>query len=123
MMNVIKDAVYTELKKYTPKFIVDEDKLLKDLSIYGDDFEELVSSLSKELKFDIYDFFNLFDKKGFYNPSEFYLKLPKIFYINFGKLLKGKIAYQTIDNKGQDITVDEFIQLLIEVSDNNGNHS
>jgi len=122
-MNVIKNIVYAELKKYSTKFISDEDKLLKDLSIYGDDLEELVSSLSKELKFDIYDFFNLFDKKGFYSPSEFYLKLPKIFYINFGKLLKGKIAYQTIDNKGQDITVDEFIRLLIEVSDNNSNHS
>ena len=67
------------------------------------------------MEFDANVFFELFDKKGFYNPSEFYLKLPKIFYINIGKLLKNKIAYQTIDSKGRDITVNELVQLLQEI--------
>jgi hypothetical protein len=115
MMNVIKDIVYRKLQEYRDIPISDEKRICQDLSIYGDDFGELIEELSNELKFNINSFFNLFDKKNFYNPSEFYLKLPKIFHIDIGKLLKGKIVYQTIDSKGNDITVNELIQLLQEI--------
>ena len=97
---------------------LDLDKyLLKDFNVYGDDFKELIEELSHELKFDIDTFYNLFDKEGFYSPSESYLRLPKIFHINIGKLLKGKIIYQTFNNKGDDITANELIQLLHKVKD------
>ena len=101
--------------------------LVKDLSIYGDEFEEFIFELSKQLQFSDEDFFKLFDEKGFYSPSEFYsklsdiVKLPKIFYIDLGKLLKGKIEYVDIDKKnekkGKDITVGELVQLLKELRD------
>jgi len=115
-MNVIRDTVYRKLREYSHIPVSDEKRIYKDLSIYGDDFDELIEELSNEIKFDINIFFDLFNEKNFYNPSEFYLKLPKIFHIDIGKLLKGKIAYQTIDSKGNDITVNELIQLLQEIT-------
>jgi len=115
-MNVIRDTVYRKLQEYRHIPVSDEKGICKDLSIYGDEFEELIEELSNEIKFDIKNFFDLFHKKGFYNPSEFYLKLPKIFHIDIGKLLKGEIVYQTIDSKGNDITVNELIQLLQEIT-------
>ena len=111
-MHAIKDAVYNKLREYTSKPIADDKKLVKDLSIYGDDFEELIEELSKQLRFDIDAFYDLFDKNGYYYPSEFYLNLPKIFYIDLGELLKGKIVYRTHEEKGRDITVGELIQLI-----------
>ena len=110
-MNVVRDKVYSKLQEYRHIPISDEKKLCQDLSIYGDDFEELIEELSNELKFDTNTFFDLFNKNNFYSPSEFYLKLPKIFHIDIGKLLKGKIEYRTIASKGNDITVHELIQI------------
>lgn len=115
-MNVTKDTVYQTLQEYTRKPISDENKLVRDLSIYGDDFEELIEDLSRKLQFDMNTFFELFDKQSFYNPPEFYLKLPKIFYLDIRELIKGKIVYQNIDKKGKDISVRELIDLIEEVA-------
>ena len=111
-MNAHKKTIYHKLQEYTHKYLADDKKLVRDLSIYGDDFEELIEELSKKLRFDMDAFYDLFDRNGYYYPSEFYLNLPKIFFIDLGELLKGKIVYQTHEKKGRDITVRELIQLI-----------
>ncbi len=111
-MSVIRNLVYKKLGEYKNISISYEYKMYKDLSIYGDDFEELIEELSSEIGFDINNFFDVFERSGYYNPPEIYLNLPKIFYIDIGELLKGKIVYRTIDTKGKDITVGELIQML-----------
>ena len=114
----IKIVAYNKIKEYLShkKDIEGEEKLYTDLSIYGDDFEDIIHELANIFKFDENNFWKIFIEKGYYSPGEINMKLPKIFYIDIGKLLKGKIVYQTIDSKGKDITVDELIQLLQEVT-------
>jgi len=113
-MDAIKDSVYKKLKEYKKITINDDTFILKDLSIWGDDFEELIEDLSKELNFDMYKFFELFEEKGYYNPPETYINLPKIFYLDICNLLKGKIVYHTIETNGKDITIRELIELIKE---------
>jgi hypothetical protein len=117
-INNIKIAAYNKIKEYLShkKDIEGEEKLYTDLSIYGDDFEDIIHKLANIFKFDENNFWKIFIEKGYYSPGEINMKLPKIFYIDIGKLLKCKIVYQTIDSKGKDITVDELIQLLQEVT-------
>jgi hypothetical protein len=114
----IKIVAYNKIKEYLShkKDIEGEEKLYTDLSIYGDDFEDIIHELANIFKFDENNFWKIFIEKGYYSPGEINMKLPKIFYIDIGKLLKGKIVYQTIDSKGKEITVDELIQLLQEVT-------
>jgi len=70
-MDVIRKTIYNILSEYTTKSILDKDKFFKDLSIYGDDFEEFIFSLSEKLEFDIYDFFVLFEKNVFIIPLKY----------------------------------------------------
>jgi hypothetical protein len=118
-IDIIKNTVHREIEKYffKKKEIAGEDKLYADLGIYADDMEELIYALSKSLGFEEYEFWKLFIKRGYYSPPEVDMSfLPKIFHIDIGKLLQGEIVYHTIESKGKDITVDELIGLLEDIT-------
>jgi len=116
VMSVDKIVMKTLNNMFPNKNISDNNAYIyKDLRIYGDDFEELIHNLSKQLNFDMANFYNLLKPNGFYNPPETYIDLPKFFYIDIGKLFKGQLEYHTIDKKGKDITVGELIELIHEV--------
>ena len=112
VMSVDKIIMKTLNNMFPNKNISDNAYIYKDLGIYGDDFEDLIYELSKQLNFNMKDFYDQVWLKGFYNPPEVDIKLPKIFYIDLGELLKGKIVYQTHEKKGRDIKVRELIQLI-----------
>lgn len=110
---MLEKKIYEKLTEYTLKEVALEKKLFKNLSIYGDDIEALISELAKELNFDEIAFWNSFEQDGFYNPSEFYLNLPKFFYLDLKELLfHFKLVYKDSTKMGKDITVKELIGLV-----------
>ena len=116
VMSVDKIVMKTLNNMFPNKNISDNAYIYKDLRIYGDDFEELIHSLSKQLNFDMTNFYNQLKLNGFYNPPETYIDLPEFFYIDIGKLLKGQIVYHTLESKGKDIRVGELIHMLEKLS-------
>lgn len=109
--------IYNKLNEYTSKEVTLEKKLFNELKIYGDEFEALIHELSHELNFDEVAFWNSFKKHGFYNPSEIYLNLPKIFYLDVKELLfHFKLEYKDPLKTGKDISVDELIELVNNIS-------
>lgn len=89
-----------------------KDNIPLDLKIYGDDFEELIYTLSKKIDFSFEEFFFLFKKKGFNNLSEFYFPLYKLFYLDFKALLKGKISLKLPTENKKLINVEQLINLI-----------
>ena len=88
------------------------DYLYADLKIYGDDIEELIHDLSKEMGFDEYEFWRFFQNSGYYNPPEVSLGLSKIFYLDIKQLFKGKVIFNQPKEKGNDIKVSEIVDLI-----------
>jgi len=116
-VNSIKDMIYNEIKAYSNSNnnIDNKNKLYSDLGIYGDDLEDMIYTLSQDLNFDVYMFWELFIKKNYYSPSEVDISyIPKIFFLDIGSLLKGKIKYNKPNSNfnGKDITVSEIIDLI-----------
>jgi len=89
-----------------------KDNIPIDLKIYGDDFEELIYTLSKKIDFSFEEFFFLFKKKGFNNLSEFYFPLYKLFYLDFKALLKGKISLKLPTENKKLINIEQLINLI-----------
>ena len=87
-MSVDKIVMKTLNNMFPNKNISDNAYIYKDFGIYGDDFEDLIYELSKQFNFNMKDFYDQLWLKGFYNPPEVDIKLPKIFYIDLGELLK-----------------------------------
>jgi len=109
--------IYHKLIEYTSKEVTLEKKLFNDLKIYGDEFEAFIYELSKEMNFDEVAFWKSFMSHGFYNPPETYLNLPKIFYLDLKELLfHFKLEYRDPIERGKDISVDELIGLVNNIS-------
>ncbi|CAA6814958.1 MAG: Unknown protein [uncultured Sulfurovum sp.] len=110
---MIEKKIHNKLSEYTSKEVTVDKKLFNDLKIYGDDIEELIHELSKELTFDEIEFWNSFMRHEFYNPPEIYLNLPKVFYLDLKELLfHFKLEYKDPIKTGKDISVDELIELV-----------
>lgn len=114
------NTIVAILKKYSriDISITDNLKIYKDLNIYGDDFEDLISELSKKLNFNEVIFWQEFIKEGYYLLPEVGI-FPKVFNLNvlefFKVLISGKKKYHKMD-----ISVKEFIS-LIEFAIKHGN--
>ena len=112
-MNKTEDKIVSKMSDYTSKSIGSNKKLFDDLRIYGEDMEDLIQELSKELSFDEREFWNIFMENGFYNPSELYLNLPKFFYLDLKELLfHCKLKYKNPRDRGKDISVKELYELI-----------
>lgn len=117
VMSIDKIVIKTLNNMVPNKNISDNTYIYKDLRIYGDDFEELIYDLSKQLNFDMINFYNLIELNGFYNPPEIYIELPEFFYIDIGKLLKGQVVYLALESKGKDISVGELIKIIKKIKE------
>ena len=94
-----------------------KNSLAIDLKIYGDDFEELIEDLSKEINFSFDDFFSLFVEEGFSNLSEFYFPYHKFFYLDLKALLKGKIFFKPpLHTNKKLMNVEQLINLIEKVT-------
>ena len=116
MNKSIESIIKIEISKYLWNKNYDsislKDNIPIDLKIYGDDFEELIYTLSKKIDFSFEDFFFLFEKKGFDNLSEFYFPLYKLFYLDLKALLKGKISLRPPTENKKLINVEQLINLI-----------